>query len=62
MTACQKSIPDGEAPGNKNFRIGTMNREVWFDDIISVENRYMLSSQKTIGVQYSSVGFFTSSV
>ena len=51
MTACQKSIPAGETPGITNFSNGTINREVSLDDIMSVENRYMLNNQITMGIQ-----------
>ena len=58
-TPCQKLIPDGERPGKMNFRIGTMNRDVSLDDIISVENTYIAISQMMMGVQYSTISFFT---
>src|SRR4051794_36782926 len=62
IAPCQKLIPDGETPGNKSLRIGSINCDVSFDDIMSVEARYMQSSQTTMGVQYSSVIFFTGRV
>ena len=56
------SVPEADScrrqARKKNVRIGTMNREVSPDDIISVEKKNIISSHDNGGIQYSTNEFF----